>query len=109
MYFGCAGSGSIFFRNWLMNTRKIFRLVAVVRPPHGLQKAPMFERFALARHQVAKEIEFLWRQPHRAALDQNFSAFEIDFEIARNIRGNGLARKRCAAGPRECAPAALPC
>ena len=58
--------------------------------PHGahgaqaynlMNKAPVFERLALICYQIAQEFELLGRQPHRAALDEDFPAFEINFEV----------------------------
>ena len=62
----------------------------------------MFQRLALAGHQVAKQFKFLWRQSHRAPADQHFSALEINFQIIRNIRwdrlrGRGPSQRRANA------------
>jgi DNA-binding winged helix-turn-helix (wHTH) protein len=48
---------------------QVFRFIAIVRSPNGLQEAPVFHRLALARHQMPKQVELLRRQPDRVALD----------------------------------------
>jgi hypothetical protein len=67
---------------------QVFGFIAIVRTPDRLQQSAVFKGFTLIRHQLTQQFEFLRRQPDRAALDEDLSPFEINFQIARNIRGH---------------------
>ena len=83
---------------------QIFRLIAVIRSPDGLQQSPVRQRLALIRHQVTQQIKFLRRQAHRLSLHRYQPLFEIDLQIVRSKRQERFGRRRAPqrrANPRQ--------
>src|SRR4030081_3583914 len=86
------GSRLDFFPQLIDEYAQVFRFIAIVGAPDGLQKPSMLDGLALIHYQMTQQFKFLGREPNWAALRGKFSSLEIDFQVACNIRRDCLSR-----------------
>lgn len=74
--------GLNFFSQLIDEDAQIFRFLAVIGPPDGLQQAAVSESLPPIGYQLAQQLKLLGGEAYCFAADQNGALFKINFQVS---------------------------